>query len=126
MFELAIRGVKDKQTANERVVLEVHADTNLRDYAVIDNTYDRDGCVSNKDRHFYSFRSTNVKAGDLVRLYSKKNPEVNGSDYTTQELDNSGTQHTFYWGFADDYSVWNNDRDKVSLLKIEDFEKEDV
>lgn len=124
MFELEIRGVLDKKTASERVVLDVHADTNLRDYALIDNTYDQDGLISNKDRHFFSFPSTKVKAGDIVRVYSKT--QIKGETYTTQELDDNATQHTFYWGFANGYTVWNDDRDKVTLLKIEDYETEDV
>lgn len=117
-MDIKIRGVLERKTNNERLVLDVINDCRLGRFAVIDTTYDDEGKVSNKNRHVYLFNTQAVKKGDIVVLYSKK-----GEDDSTKN-NNGSISYFYFWGL--DSTVWNNEGDVALLLHIDDFERKTV
>jgi hypothetical protein len=66
--KLKIKYVKGKDHDDERIVISVLEDTNMRNYIMLDSTFKQDHKISNKDRHPYCFPTKAVSAGDLVVL----------------------------------------------------------
>lgn len=97
----------------ERIVLSVVKDGDVGRYAIFDTTYTKGGSVSNKVRFTYWFPDKNVKAGDLVVVYTKA-----GSSSEHQNKDGS-TSHFFYWGL--DRTVWNEDGDCAVIARIDSW-----
>lgn len=117
-MELKIRCVSQRRTGEERLLIDVEEVANLGEFVVIDTTYDEENEVSNKNRHFYSFQKLEVSPGDLIRLYTRAHPQ--GLSYVPMQSENKKIIHTFYWGFEEGYSVWNNDGDFALVIKIAD------
>lgn len=102
----------EKNNDSERLVLQVLEDCNLGAYIVFDSTYNN-GVRSNLHRHSYIFPNQNVKANDYILLYTQQgdsNKYRNRSGTTTWE---------FFWGL--DVNVWNNERDEILLVKIQEY-----
>lgn len=117
-MDIKIRGVLERKTNDERLVLDVINDCRLGRFVVIDTTYDENGSVSNKNRHMYLFSTQTVKKGDLVVLYTKK------GDNTSRKNINGSISYFYFWGL--DSTVWNNEGDEASLLHIDAFERKKV
>jgi hypothetical protein len=113
-----IRNIVDHGQSNERIVLDIIADTDIGEFLILDTTYTSSGSISNKVRHPYWFPDKKVEKGDLVVVYTKKG--TNSSKTNT----NGTTSHFFYWGL--DSNVWNNDGDCALLLHIHDWESHRV
>jgi hypothetical protein len=96
----------------EFVELKVSQATNLMNYLLSDTTYVDDTTVSNKLPHTYWFSSTEVKAGDFVRLHTK------GGSSSSNTNQAGTTTHQIYWGLST--AVWNNTGDKAILFEISD------
>lgn len=117
-MELNLNSVIDTGNhENERLVLDVVEDCNLKYFLIFDSTYKGEHKISNKLRHTYWFTSKEVKAGDLVVLYTRKKrtgekEEIQNSDGTTS--------HFFFWGL--DSYVWNNDGDVAGLMRIKTWD----
>lgn len=94
----------------ERVWMKVIRDCNLNNYAVSDTTYDEEGYVSNKLKHFFWFPSLSVEAGDYVSL------RTGVGKHKTLVNDDGNTVHRFYWGLR--VPVWNNDGDVAALFHL--------
>ena len=110
---LFVRVDRKPQKTNECIVFRMLEDSNLSRYILFDNTYDEDGNVSNINRHNFIFPNLNVNKGDFIRIYTKKgerNAFSNKSHTTTYEL---------YWGFDEEYTIWNNPSDVAVIIKIE-------
>jgi len=106
---LEILGIAEQETQNEqRLGLKATANGNLRDYAVVDNTY-KNGEKSNLHQHYYSFPDYEVKEGEYIVLYTRE-----GNDHR-EEKTSGDIYHFFFWGL--DISVWNAN-DMAHLLKI--------
>jgi hypothetical protein len=121
-MSLEIINVVNSEDVNaEFVRLKVIKDVNLKDYAIIDNTYTEDGNISNIHRHIYRFPDVLVAKGNFVRLYS-------GVGKNKKQLPNEKNKHTvhfFYWGSKS--CIWNNRTgDVVELVKIQSIAREDI
>lgn len=102
-----------KQTkGEERIIFKVLEDCNLSYYLLLDNSYDKEGRVSNTHRHCYAFPNVNVKRGDYVVLYTRRGYKTSFNNRAQT------TTYVFYWGFDENASVWNSAVDKVFLIKI--------
>jgi hypothetical protein len=108
-----IRKIIDNGHNDERILIDILADTDIGKFLVLDTTYTSSGDVSNKVRHPYWFPDKAVKKGDLVVLYTKK-----GKSSSTENKDGT-TNHFFYWGL--DSNVWNNDGDCALLLHVDEW-----
>lgn len=117
-MKVKIRNIVDHGHNDERIVLDVNADTDIGEYLVLDTTYTSSGVVSNKVRHPYWFPDKKVKSGDVVVIYTKKGTN-------SQQVNKDGsTSHFFYWGL--DNNVWNNDGDCALLLHVDNWESHRV
>lgn len=105
----------DFNKKEEYVRLRARLDVNLREYAIVDKTYDKDGNVSNKFRHIYRFPDVTVKMGEFIRLHSGK------GRYHRQDNSNNTVTHHFYWNA--DENIWNDGGDEVTLIKYEVISK---
>ena len=76
MMKIKIQEIKDRGNDEERIVLRVLEDCNLCRYLVLDTTFDKDGNISNKNRHVYAFGDVPVRKGDYVVLYTKVGNDV--------------------------------------------------
>jgi hypothetical protein len=120
-MDLTILGVQDKNTKDERVEFKVLKDTNLKHYMVLDNTYDEDDEISNKDRHIFSFPDYPIKKDHYVMLYTRPLASKKKND-----VSENGLTHWFTWNFQDSHRVWNDERDTVTLIKVANFSKKPV
>lgn len=113
-MNVEIRSIKDAgDLENERLVLKVLKDCDIGRFLTFDTTYTDDGKVSNLVRHPYWFPDKEVKAGDLVVVYTK-------SGRQSQKVnDNGTTSHFLYRGL--DRTIWNQARDCAVVLEISDW-----
>ncbi|MEQ9853491.1 MULTISPECIES: hypothetical protein [Pectobacterium] len=122
-MDLEIIGVENKgDIDNERLLLKAKSDhVNSWDYAVLDNTYDKEDCESNKNRHVFYFDDESkyvcLDRGEVICLYTKR------GKYQKREV--SGVlHHYFYWCLGK--SIWNKDGDEVTLIKVSEKESKSV
>lgn len=112
-MSLKIVGVKDAgDDENERLILKVTDDCNLKDFMVMDCTYE-DGHVSNKHRHVYFFPNKSVQENEYVILFTRSGRNRTG----VWNDDNNTVTHRFYWGL--DTTVWNEDGDEALVLEYD-------
>jgi hypothetical protein len=108
----AVRGISDID--NERIVLKVLKDDDIGYYIIFDTTFLEDGYVSNKVQHSYWFPDKQVRAGDLVVLYTR-----NGR---TKEKQNKSGNTTHFFFQRLEKTIWNKGGDCAVLVKIKDWE----
>jgi len=118
MMNLEIRGIVNNNTKQERVVLKVLADCNLKEYLLFDSTYDENGMISNKQRHMFVFPDQMVKKGDYVWLHTGC-----GKEHVHDNTEQTKT-YNLYWEM--DCSVWNNDGDTVHLIHYDGYVNKNV
>lgn len=113
-MNVEIRSIRNPgELEDERLVLRVLRDCDIGRYFTFDTTYTEDGRVSNLVRHPYWFPDKEVKAGDLVVVYTKTGRQ-------SQKVNNDGsTSHFFYRGI--DRTIWNQERDCAVVLEISDW-----
>lgn len=117
VMDLKIIGIRSAGERNERLLIRVVRDCNLKGYMVIDNTYDENGVLSNVHRHVYVFPDVNTTKGDIIRLYTKKGTNNNNNGSFGKE---SVLYRNFYWGFDEEVTVWNKDGDTPYLLHYDE------
>ena len=116
---LEIKHVKDAgNIEKERIIMSVVKDGDVGRYAIFDTTFTKENHVSNKVRFTYWFPDKQVKAGDLVVIYTKS-----GSSSVNKNSDGS-TSHFFYWGL--DRTVWNMGGDCAILAQVESWKAKAV
>ena len=115
MMKIKIQEIKDRGNDEERIVLRVLEDCNLCRYLVLDTTFDKDGNISNKNRHVYAFGDVPVRKGDYVVLYTKV-----GNDLR-QTNANGTTSYFFYWNMLN--YIWNNERDIAFLVHYDEWDR---
>ncbi|WP_204126618.1 hypothetical protein [Pseudomonas ogarae] len=106
-----IRVVEQGDAENEFVVVRALKACDLKGYMILDETYNDDGSTSNKQRHVFTFPSWRVEEGEYIFISTKAGANRKGK--TTEGTPTS----YFYWGL--NRSVWNEEGDKVHLIKIE-------
>ena len=112
-MDLELIRIADRGNDNERLIMRAIRKCNLREYIVLDTTYDEDGTVSNKHRHMYIMPDINVNEGDFIWLYTRE------GRYHTHNNDSKTITHNIYWGL--DIHVWNNDGDKAYRIHYDDW-----
>ncbi|MFP9459306.1 hypothetical protein AB6D30_03215 [Pectobacterium brasiliense] len=122
-MDLEIVSVENKgEIDSERLVLKAKADyVYTWDYAVLDNTYDKEDDVSNKNRHVFYFydeeKYLTLEKDEVVYLYTKT------GKYKCKDI--SGVaHHYFYWNLGK--SIWNKDGDKITLIEVKGNESKYV
>lgn len=108
-----IRNVIDHGHSDERIIIDITDDCDIGVYMVLDTTYTKSGGVSNKVRHPYWFPDQDVKAGDVVVLYTRKGNQI------SCENKNGSTSYFYFWGL--DNNVWNNEGDCALLMHVDDW-----
>ncbi len=103
----------DHGDSNERIILDVNADTDIGEFLILDTTYTTRGRASNKVRHPYWFPDKIVRKGDTVVLYTKR------GENRTRINDNNTCSHFFYWEL--EHNIWNNNDDCAILLHVDDW-----
>jgi hypothetical protein len=102
-MRIKIRGLREPGVLEkERLVLEVPETEDIGRYAIFCNHLTSAGAVSPRVERIFWFPDTQVKAGDLVVLYSKR-----GANHDRPNKDET-TTHFFYWNL--DTPVWTGDR----------------
>lgn len=113
-MDIKILWVKEHgNLSSERLLLEAKEDdVELRHYIVMDNTYDEEGNLTNKLRHCYDFKTSDVilNKGDRVALYTKKGNYESGSTVSGNVI------HKIYWGLKE--TVWNEGGDIAYLVEV--------
>ncbi|MBS1619595.1 MAG: hypothetical protein JST76_13815 [Bacteroidetes bacterium] len=103
---------------NKEVVIlraTVSGGVNLCEYGFQDNTYDREGRLSNRERHFFQLPNLTLRRqGDTVYVYTGTHAGRNiSSDFVTY-------LHTLeaplFLGL--DHCIWNNDGDRIKLFRL--------
>lgn len=77
--------------------------------------FDKDGNISNKNRHVYAFGDVPVRKGDYVVLYTKVGNDVR------QTNANGTTSYFFYWNMLN--HIWNNERDIAFLVHYDEWDR---
>jgi hypothetical protein len=115
-MNLKIRSfAKAGDIANERMILKAIRDLDVGDYAVL-----RSGIGTNREiptsgrKTAYWFPNVNVKAGDLVVLYTKVGTR------STKVIEGQHTAHFFYWGRED--TLWGDGQFGAALLEVSDWQ----
>lgn len=109
-MDIRIVGIQNKGSfSQEYVHLEVVRDCDMGRYAIADTTYNANGTVSSKLRHFHWFVDQPVKAGDTIYLYTRS-----GND--NSKPNNTKTVYHCFWGLKS--SVWNNTGDGAVLMHL--------
>jgi hypothetical protein len=106
-----------KNTDEEYVILNVITEKNEKDhlgkYAIVDETFDKEGDQSNIFRHIFAFPNVEVSNGDCVHLHTGK-----GKNEVFENSKGSNT-YKFYWG-SDDF-IWNNKGDEAILIELREL-----
>lgn len=112
-MKLKIRGVFGEDLEDERIVIDVVADSKEQEnYILFDTTYDDKGKVSNKHRHPFFFKTSQLKKDEVILIYTKKGEDHPGKSSKGTRMD------VLYWGL--DTCVWNNDKDNALLVHVDD------
>lgn len=113
-MNVAIRSIRSAgNLENERMVLKVLKDCDIGRYLTFDSTYTGEGKVSNLVRHPYWIPDREVKAGDLVIIYTKSGKQ-------SQRTNSDGsTSHFFYRGL--ERTIWNQSGDCAVVVEIADW-----
>lgn len=101
--------------AKEYLTLRVLEGCNLKNYMVLDSTFNSDGTTSNKHRHVFVFPDWEVEKNDYIFLRTR--PGKHGK-FTTS---NGFPAHGFHWGLSS--PVWNETGDTVHLIKMSAVKK---
>lgn len=100
-------------SGKERLVLKATAADNIGRYVVFDVVQKTPGKVSSTPRNTYWFPDKNVKASDLIVLYT-------GPGVDKSQVNASGTTtHFFHWRKSS--SLWSSGNSGAALLKVESW-----
>lgn len=102
-----IRIQKKGDQDDEYILFQAASDLNLKNYAVVDRTYNKDKKVSDIHRHYYRFESFVLKKGQYVALRTKKGTDKDGT--TTS-------------GAYCRYVHWNFDKPILNDTEVESIE----
>ena len=112
-MDLKIHSIVNAKTPSEEIVwLVASSDVNLKGYALVDRTFDKDGDVSNEFRHIFIFPDLKISKGDFVKLCT-------GEGKYSKSVTTGGIPiHKLYWQASS--CVWNDKGgDTASLIKYE-------
>ena len=97
-------------SGDEFVKITVLNDCNLNEYAITDETFNKEGKETDIFRHTYFFPEIGVKKDDTIFLYtSKGNKKVH--------FEKGKRVIKLYW--CSDEPIWNNSMDKATLIRYQ-------
>jgi hypothetical protein len=97
--------------SNERIILKALTDIDVGDYALFRSGLGSSGHQPTSGRKIaYWFPDEDVKANDLVVLYTKKGSR------SSKPMDGGRTAYFFYWGR--DEALWNDKQFGAVLLEV--------
>lgn len=99
-------GVFDK----ERVVLKALSDVDIGSYALLCSAITSERTPTAGNKSCYWFPDKQVKAGDLVVLYTKRGTS------STKDLKEGRTAHFYYWGMQN--ALWGGNGNGAVLLNV--------
>lgn len=99
------------QPQKERLVLKAYEDTDVGEYLIMISSASADGRATAGRKITYWFPDKEVKAGDLVVLYSKHGTQ------SEKRREAGGTVHFFYWGLEG--AQWSSECGAVLLRSAE-------
>jgi hypothetical protein len=112
-MRIAIHQIADRGVAEqERLHLDVTADTNLSCFVVVDTVRSGSGIAPNP-KHVYWFADRSVRAGDSVILYTRP-----GHDTSVARADGK-VNHFFYWNLPQ--AVWTKPSSCAVLLEVSEW-----
>lgn len=115
-MKIKIENVVDKGNLDrERVLLKVLSNEDLKNYVIMDSTFNSEGDISNTGRHAFKFPMKEVKKGDYICLFTKKMDTTSKSEFANSI---GSITHCFFWNR--EASVWNKNNDNCYLLYIVD------
>ncbi len=119
-MKVKIRGIREPgNLEKERVVMEVLQDTDIGLYIVFATVAGRnENTVSSLVKRTFWFPDKQVKANDLVILYTKA-----GSS-SDQKNEDATTSHFFYWGLSE--PLWTSELDRVVLVETSSWTAEGI
>ncbi len=113
-MKVSVRSIHGHGKANEEyVILDVKQDCNAHHYILADTTYTGENTISNKYRHVHRFAKADLKAGDIIVLYTRVGKS------TSEKKGNGSTIYYRYWNLKT--AVWNDDGDGAILFQINDW-----
>jgi hypothetical protein len=108
IMQIADRGVAEQ----ERLHLDVSAETNLSYYVVVDTVRSGSG-IAPTPKHVYWFADKTVHAGDSIILYTRA-----GTNTSVARADGK-VNHFFYWGLPQ--AVWTRPTSCAVLLEVSEW-----
>ena len=109
-FELL--GIREKgKNEDERVVIKVLKDTKAHYAMIFHHKLLSDGKISNQPYHTFWFSSIEVKANDLIVLYTKK------GSYSVKNNKDGTTSHFFYWNINE--AIFKTESDSAVLIGVD-------
>ena len=114
-MKIGIVDILDHGAPNkERLVLKVFFNFNLSYCVILNSTYASSNTISNYPKGSFWFPPKDVKAGDLVVVYS-------GSGVSSEVKNQDGsTSYFFYWGSLS--TLWNQPNDCAAVLEIQTWQ----
>lgn len=114
-MKLKLSSIADKGNfEKERVVIRVVDNTNVGEFALFRTGVNDDGGLNIGVENTYWFPDKEVRAGDLVVLYSK------GGSFSEKSLESGNKAHFYYWGLGKE--LWNSGRVAPVLLHAPTWE----
>lgn len=110
-MQIEIKKIVDRDLLEqERAVLGVVSDTFLGNFAIFQTHSNSSGTVSTQIKRTYWFPDRDVKAGDIIVIYTKSGKnKVRDNDDGTQS-------HFFYLG--KDAPIWKDDSSALAIINI--------
>lgn len=96
----------------ERLVIAIRKDTDIGDFAVLCSPVS-DGSPTSGGKSAYWFPDRDVKAGDLVVLYTKRGKP------RAKDIGEGRTAYFFYW--AQENAIWGSAGNAAVVLAVDDF-----
>ena len=94
----------------ERVIYRATSDVDVGSYAILRSKRSSEGGPISGSKIAYWFPDVEVKADDLVVVYTKRGTRK------TRSLQRGNTAHFFYWGR--DEAMWGKNSDFVAVLLL--------
>jgi len=114
-MNLKIVNIGNKGKEDEYILFYAEGGCQLHNYLIHDDTFDKEGELSNILRHMYRFPRKSLKKGEYAALYTKKKGLPEQGTY------NKIPCYIMYWGTNSD--IFNDAGDNIYLLLINETQK---
>jgi hypothetical protein len=111
---IILKDIRDTgELEKERIVLQVSHDDDIGGYVIFEATTSDNHAIYDEVRHVFWFPEKDVKAGDLVVLYTKSGIEK------AKKNKNGSTSHFFYWSL--ERALWKRSNAAVVIANLSDW-----